>query len=200
MKIHVVLRHLALGSAFLLAACAGDQSVNREANLALEPMAKPASPPAENQFQGLGASSAKLTGSQAGKLYWEVFDGDDVGCSFDNDGWFAPSEKWTDCGGSTGTQSFTKSGDIWPLKVGNTESYDITGKDQQYDWQTTRRCEVKDAVTLTVAETAYPTYEVVCSDRFNVRTWYVSPDLQRIIRFKRYNNSRGLLTDMTAVL
>lgn len=186
----------------VVAACAGDPLVNREAAVALEPMAKPVSLPQEVSWTGNGAGVDKLVSNDGDKVSWMRVAGDEEGCTWSNDGWFSPTWEWKDCGGSggDGQQQATKEGNIWPLKIGNKEVYEITGKNEKYEWQVTRTCEVKDAVLLTVAEAQHPTYEVVCSDKYAVRTWYISPELSKVIRYKRVNRKRGVLEDVTAQL
>ena len=114
---------------------------------------------------------------------------------------FAPSVSWENCrNGSTGTQEFTKNGNMWPLTVGSSESYNVTGKDQRNNWTTTRKCEVTSVVMVTLQDKQYPAYEVVCKDSFNKRTWYISPELQRTIKYKKVHHRRGLESDWVAAL
>lgn len=131
---------------------------------------------------------------------WTQVEGREPGCLWTNDGWFAPSSSWKGCDGPDGTQQAVKSGDIWPLEVGKSESYEVKGQDGKDSWQTTRTCTVKAAVLVTAGEKQLPAYQVVCDDKWQVRTWYVSPEVQQTVRFKRMHKKRGLETDVTLVL
>jgi hypothetical protein len=185
-----------------VSACAGDPLVNREVAVNLEPMAKPASLPAEVAWAGKGGGTYKLVESQGDKVTWVRLSEGEEECIWSNDGWFSPTWEWKGCGGDGGDghQEASKEGDIWPLQVGKMETYQVQGKDEKYTWQTTRTCEVKDAVMLTVAESQHPTYEVVCADKYSTRTWYISPEMGQVLRYKRVHNKRGVVEDITAEL
>jgi len=194
------IRYVIIGAAaLLLAGCAGDPTINREAAVSLEPMAKPASLEAERKWTGSDTALEKLVSSEGGMMTWTQVEGPDAGCSWTNDGWFAPASKWSNCNGS-GSATAQKEGNIWPLEVGKTESYDVKGQGDGSSWQTTRDCEVKAAVLVTIGEKELPVYEVACEDKWRVRTWYVSPELQQVVRFKNWHRQRGLQTDVTLVL
>jgi hypothetical protein len=190
------------GACFVLAACASDESINREAKVELAPMAKPAEHIAEARWMNKGELGANELVSVEGDLVTRRnTEGKTKGCTWTSDGWFSPSVKWENCrNGSTGSHEFTKTGDIWPLEVGKTESYKVSGKDQNDTWKTTRNCEVKAAVLVSIADKQYPTYEVVCKNDWQTHTWYVSPELQRKIKYKRRHYKRGLESDSVAVL
>lgn len=195
------IRYFILGAAaLLLAGCAGDPTIDREAAVSLEPMAKPASLPAEMKWSGMGAGHDKLVSSEGGVVTWTQVEGKEAGCVWVDDGWFGPSTNWKGCAGADGTQEIVKSGDIWPLEIGKTESYEVKGQDGTDSWQTTQTCTVKAAVLVTVGEKQLPAYEVVCDDSWRTRTYYVSPDLQQTVRFKNYHKRRGMLADVTLVL
>jgi hypothetical protein len=191
--------------ALALAACAGDPSINREAAVELAPMARPQAANLPKEVQGLNKGEAftqKLIDIKGETITQMISDGAGAGCSWTADGWFAPAVNYSDCGGFTGSQEIQKTGDIWPLEVGKTESYQVNGKssDGQETWQTTRNCEVKSAVLVSLEDRQLPTYEVVCTDKWNTRTWYVSPELGQPVKYKRYSNSRGLLDDISLKL
>ena len=109
------------------------------------------------------------------------------GCSWTKTGRFAPSSAWKNCGGRPGTQQVKfKGGDIWPLKVGNKFQYTYTGRNDQGDaWSGSRTCKVKKQVRIKTVSGEYDTYKVVCTDKWNVRTWWMSPVLKASVRFKR---------------
>lgn len=190
-----------LTAGLLLAACASDPTIDREAAVTLEPMAKPASLPAESTWTGKGAGVIKLVANDGGKVSWAWASGSDEGCSWTDDGWFSPGTQWTNCNGGSGTQQISKEGDIWPLQIGSREVYDVQGKNNNNNtWETTRTCEVEDAVMIAIGERQLAAYEVVCTDSNSVRTWYVSPELQRVVRFRRVRQGRGVLWDITLQL
>lgn len=188
--------------AAIAAGCAGDPSVNREAELELAPMEKPAVVVGRVSLLDKGEPVVFERASLGdGKMSGAWVEGKRKGCNWVSDGWFGPSASWENCGGSTGTQDMTKSGDIWPLAVGKVETYEVSGQnDKNNSWKTTRRCEVKAAVTVTIQDKQYTSYEVVCKNSWNTYTWYVSPELKRVIKYNRRHKDRGLVTDIVAVL
>lgn len=61
------IRYVIIGAAaLLLAGCAGDPTINREAAVSLEPMAKPASLQAERKWTGSETALEKLVSSEGG--------------------------------------------------------------------------------------------------------------------------------------
>lgn len=193
---YVVLSVIALA----LAACAGDPTINREAETMLEPMPKPAAPN-EITWAGTGINGVQKVLSVDGEMVtWQRTEGENAGCQWTDDGWFAPSSTWSGCRSSDGQQEFTKTGNIWPLEVGKSEVYEVKGQNDSDSWQTTRNCTVKSAVLVTVGEKELPAYEVACEDKWTVQTWYVSPELKMPVRYKNWHKTRGLRSDVTAVL
>ena len=105
------------------------------------------------------------------------------GCiySFIKDG-FGPSLRWENCSGSTGTQRPSRSGNMYPLQVGNTESWKYTGKNTKGDsWSGMRECEVKGTAHVTVPAGSFDTYHVVCEEKGSRREWHYSPTLRRTV-------------------
>jgi len=198
----MTIRNAVVGiSAVVLAGCAGDTGINREAGTMLEPMSKPATVPTEITWAGTGANGVqKVLSVNGGMVTWQRTEGDHAGCQWTDDGWFAPSSTWSGCRTADGEQEFAKTGSIWPLEVGTSESYDVKGQNSSDSWQTTRNCTVKSAVLVTVGERELPAYEVACEDKWSVQTWYVSPELEMPVRYKNWNKKGGLRTDVTAVL
>lgn len=207
MKEHSTLTAIAVlaGAGLFLAACAVDESIDREASVQLEPMAILPVPGVGEEFHGLQKGepeTTKVVAMDGDTITLTNTEGPDKGCIWTRktgSDRFSPSVSWENCGG-TGTQKYTKSGNIWPLTVGNSESYDVTGKDQKNSWNDTRKCEVKAAVMVSLQDKQYPTYEIVCSDNWSIRSWYVSPELQRSIKYKRVHKRRGVVSDWVAVL
>ena len=200
MKRNVSITLLAF-TGLLIGACAGDPSINREAAVELPPMEKPTQVWAEiKMINKEDPMSIELIKADGDMITRKVVEGRGAGCTFTYDGWFSPSSSYADCGGDTGTQNFTKTGSIWPLEIGKSEVYNVSGTNGTDSWQTTRRCEVKDAVVVTLGEKQLPSYEVACTDKWSTRTWYVSPELGVAVKYKRYHNQRGLVDDSVLVL
>lgn len=189
-------------TAFMLAACASDKSIDKKAMIELPPMPKPATIAPEQHVLNKGSPAFyKVVGQDGEWLTWRVVEGRDPGCEWADDGWFSPSPAWKNCGrDTTGTQAIEKSGNIWPLAVGKSESYKVEGQDTKDTWHTTRTCEVTGTAMVTIAQSQYPTYEVVCQDSWNRRTWYVSPELKTWVKYKKVNKRRGLEDDMVMVM
>src|SRR3546814_1016141 len=87
-----------------------------------------------------------------GVATWTQVEGNEAGCVWVDDGWFAPTSSWKGCTDADGTQEIVKSGDIWPLEIGKTESYKVKGQAGTDNWQSTHTCTVKAAVLVTVGE------------------------------------------------
>ena len=106
------------------------------------------------------------------------------GCiySFRKDG-FGRATRWENCSGSTGTHRLSRSGNMYPLQVGNTESWKYTGKNTKGDsWSGMRECEVKGTAHVTVPAGSFDTYHVVCEEKGWKRyEWHYSPKLRRTV-------------------
>ncbi|MEL6996875.1 MAG: hypothetical protein AAFP68_01325 [Pseudomonadota bacterium] len=140
-------------------------------------------PPVEQRLVEPGASYTILQ-QDGSELAVEILstDGNLVlsksssGCSWKRDfTGFRPNPEWNSCGGSTGTQTSTRtSGSIFPLVVGNTETWDYSGTNSNGDaWESTRNCKVEAEVSVTVPAGTFDTYHVRCEDRWWVREWFV---------------------------
>ena len=71
---------------------------------------------------------------------------------------------------------------MYPLQVGNTESWKYTGKNTKGDsWSGMRECEVKGTAHVTVPAGSFDTYHVVCEERDSRREWHYSPTLRRTV-------------------
>lgn len=99
----------------------------------------------------------------------------------------SPSLSWQDCDGRSGSARVTfKGGQVYPMKVGNTWSYTHNGD----SWSTDRDCEVEDAVRVRVDLGEYDTFKVVCIDRWNTRTMYYAPSLEKSVFSERFRRAR----------
>lgn len=124
------------------------------------------------------------------------------GCTYTqtNDNTFAPSVKFEGCSGNTGTQTIqSKSGELFPLKVGNTASWQITGQGDGNTWKTTRRCEVMETVSLTVPAGNFDAFNVICRDSWNTRTYFYAPEVGANVAFVRMHKNRGKQADSKLV-
>ena len=185
-------------SACLLAACAQVETSKPTASLE----------PAKNINHPVGTTI--VVNDQGDRITWEktaVTDKGSVwqasdGCKYTsyNSNPFAPAITFESCDGNTGTQTVqSKSGALFPLQVGNTASWKLTGQDQQYHWTTTRRCEVSDTVNLTVPAGSYDAFKVVCRDDWNTRTYYYAPEVAANAAFIRVHEDRGTEADSRLV-
>ena len=105
------------------------------------------------------------------------------GCSYKahSDG-LAPALAWKDCGGSPGTHTVKRIGNIYPLQVGNTESWKYRGKNKKGNkWSGTRKCTVKGTINVTVPAGNFDTYFVVCTEKGARYEWHYSPELRKMV-------------------
>ena len=147
-------------------------------------------PPAQPPIHEVGKRTVWRM-KDGSEITYETIDIDDTtttgrgsdGCIFSymKDG-FGPSTRWENCSGSTGTQRLSRSGNMYPLQVGNTESWKYTGKNTKGDsWSGTRECEVKGTAHVTVPAGNFDTYHVVCKEKNRLREWHYSPKLRRTV-------------------
>ena len=105
---------------------------------------------------------------------------------------FAPAISWRNCpGGSDGTRTYQTKGEIWPLVVGKTWSYESKGENVRGDaWSDVRRCKVQGVYHVTTEGGEYDSYKVTCTSSNWTRIYYVSPELKTTVYFKR-THDRG---------
>ena len=91
---------------------------------------------------------------------------------------FAPDLAWTNCSGSSGTQTSKRVGaSIFPLTLESTEAWDYSGTNTRGNsWASRRNCSVVGEVSVTVPAGTFDTYRVRCEDRWWVREWFVRAD------------------------
>jgi hypothetical protein len=185
-------------SACLLAACA--QVETSEPTASLEPAEKVTHPVGTQLVvndQGERVTWKKVAVTDKGSV-WQGSNG----CKYTSPGSnpFAPAVTFENCYGNTGTQTIqSKSGSLFPLEVGNQASWEVTGQDEQYNWSTTRRCQVSDEVNLTVPAGNYDAYKVVCRDDWSTRTFYYAPEAEANAAFVRVHEDRGKERDSRLV-
>lgn len=108
---------------------------------------------------------------------------------------YAPTPNWKDCGGSSGTQQISRTGSIFPMTVGATESWAVSGSDTKGDtWETTRSCEVKGTARVTVPAGSFDTYHVMCQDDWRIREWWFAPELGISAISRNRHKSRAEIT------
>lgn len=109
---------------------------------------------------------------------------------------FGPVPTFTNCNGSSGTQDVMRSGSIYPLSVGASESWDVSGRNINGDtWDMTRTCEVEGTARVTVPAGTFDTYHVVCKDKSRVRERWVSPEVgSSVIRRDLHKRSGEVMT------
>ena len=143
-------------------------------------------PPVNARIPSVGDSAVWLMqdGNQLGSKVVSV-NGNSVyveredGCSWSNIvGAFEPTGEWKNCESGSGSQtSKLTTGSIYPLQVGNKESWDFSGTNTSGDsWSSTRNCEVVGTASVTVPAGTFDTYRVVCEDKWWVRESYITAE------------------------
>lgn len=115
---------------------------------------------------------------------------------------FSPWLKWEGCffGTGEGTAKLIE-GKIWPLQTGTRFVWRFTGNNQKgQSWDDKMECTVKGTARIAVPAGEFDTYQVVCEDRWNERTWYVAPKLGTTVKFSRarHDGSRSYAREMVS--
>lgn len=133
---------------------------------------------------GAAPYESTLLSVSAGQQTWRNSDG----CKWTRDDrLMSPSTRWDDCDGRSGKASVSyEGGETWPMKVGNTWSYDMDGG----EWRTDRDCEVEETARVRIVAGEFDTFKVVCTDRWNTRTWYYAPALGYSVHFEKFHRKR----------
>ncbi len=164
-------------------------------------MAKPTQE--TGQYSGMNKGKPQIieiVAVEGDNVRGRMLEGNMKGCNWTDDGWFAPATEFANCP-NTGTQKVAKKGNIWPLAPGNKESYSVSGSNNKGEsWSTVRSCSVRGVAVVVIGKKEHPTFEVVCSDSWNTRTWWVSPEHKMAIRFQRRHTRRGMESDFVADL
>lgn len=127
------------------------------------------------------------------------------GCQWQaTDDVMTPTSAWANCGSNPEWQAgehkdMVKSGEIWPLAVGNKVSYSyfqVNARGNQQPEKVTRTCEVKNTVNIDVAAGNLDTFKVVCVRKKGdwSKTWtvYYSPALAQHVKFVRQSSNNGI--------
>jgi hypothetical protein len=106
---------------------------------------------------------------------------------------FAPALTYANCRGDTGSQTLADAGGrIWPLAVGNAQSWSVTGKNTEgQTWSTKRSCKVVSTERVKVAAGEFDTYKVVCRDTWRTRTWYYAPSVESTVVFINHHRRKN---------
>ncbi len=178
-----------LGASDALAAKVNEEKVSKE----LAPMPKPEYRVGLKMHfvkDGEKTTFYAVTAKDAGTISLE----NHRGCSWTkSDSVFAPSTKWNNCKAANATQKVeVKGSDIWPLKVGNKVQYKFKGSDDSgQTWSSVRKCKVKKQVRIKTVSGEHDTYKVVCVDKWNTHTYWMSPELKAFVRYEKKHISRG---------
>ena len=108
---------------------------------------------------------------------------------------YSPGPQWKNCSGSSGTQQLSRTGSIFPMTVGASESWDVSGRNAKGEtWETTRSCEVKGTARVTVPAGSFDTYHVRCQDDWRIRDWWYAPELGFSALSRNQHKSRAETT------
>ena len=108
---------------------------------------------------------------------------------------------WENCSwGAWGRQSLTRRGTMFPLKVGNTESWEYEGGSARRTWSGVRNCEVKEALKFAVPAGSFDAYHVLCTERGWARIqFYFAPELGTTVAMTRTPLGRGRFSHLELV-
>jgi len=161
----------------------------------LAPMSEPAHMKTGTVIQGITnrkPSADKLISTNGSIQTWQ----DNEGCVWTKDislGFFSPYISWTTCHNKTGSlRVHGKSGNIWPLKVGNLVEYTVKGRNVGGgSWSANRRCKVDKQVRITTHTGTYDTFKVICRTKWYTRIWYMSPKIGASVKYIKRPSSLG---------
>lgn len=128
------------------------------------------------------------------------------GCSFTlTELGFGPALAWNDCPDDlpawrSGTNTISAhEGGLFPLAVGNTESWTFTSRSSTGETGAdTRTCTVTSTVRLLTRDGERDAFKVVCDGRWATRVAYLGPD-GNLIRSTETNKKRGMQWDSEIV-
>ena len=92
---------------------------------------------------------------------------------------YSPAWSWRDSSGSTGSRKIEKhAGGLFPLAVGNTESWQFTGRNSKgKTWSNMRSCKVAGTANVTVPAGNFDAYHVVCRENSARYDYWFAPEL-----------------------
>lgn len=121
-----------------------------------------------------------------------VSGGSSTGCTWKSTYDFSPALEYANCNGWTGKQVLSGEGSLFPMQIGATARWEIDGtntKNGPYD--NFRECTVKGTARVTVPAGTFDTYHVNCQERWRVRDYYVSPELQHSVLTRNHHKDRN---------
>jgi hypothetical protein len=167
-------------TAGLLAACEAPIET-QPASATLAPMPKPPDPKAGDIV--VGERNGERTTIEVVSLDGSVMTATDSrGCTYKRDlqySMFSPAIAWNaNCSSSAGqVEIHSMKGEIWPLQVGKTWSYDADGQTSS-QWTSDMTCSVKDTAFISVPAGSFDTYHVACSTKWYTKDFYVAPEAE----------------------
>ncbi|MEO1407631.1 MAG: hypothetical protein AAFV54_14240, partial [Pseudomonadota bacterium] len=152
----------------------------------MPPMQKP-DWPAGTEWQLMARWRVMIDGG--GELWWRIDKKgkrtfttvDSRGCRRMYEDWFTPPLMFRDCDFARVdlVQEVERTGETWPLQLGRSWSYTVSGLDHRGTrWRSRKaKCFVDSAVQVTIEAGSFDTYKVVCRSMGVRETWYMSPSL-----------------------
>jgi len=127
----------------------------------------------------------------------------EAGCTFTIVDYFGPEKEGVDCDGWSDTRNvICKTGDIWPLKVGNEVKfwYDLSCSPLASPPRQRRACKVEKQARIQTVSGEHDTFKVVCTDENDTHTWWMSAKLKDVVRYKQVHFRRGIsVTETTKI-
>jgi len=100
-----------------------------------------------------------------------------TGCSYTRGtDMFGPETSFENCGGHSGGSAIIETkGQLWPLQVGNRQSWTYQSNDATSSATQTRKCIVEGQERVTVPAGQFDAYKIVCKSKNQTRTSYYAP-------------------------
>lgn len=104
----------------------------------------------------------------------------------------APEREISSCGDDNTKQEIETEGALFPLSVGNAESWNVTrtnatGQVNRYS----AGCTVNDTARVTVPAGTFDTYVINCSLGRERRNYFFAPEIGTVVMYLRQSGSRG---------
>ncbi len=115
---------------------------------------------------------------------------------------FAPATVWSTCPSTGKSTVKVLSDSLWPLKVGNTITYQVNGNSSLIGraWSSKRSCEVVGAVKIKTVAGIYDTFKVICKERWGTRTWWLAPSVGTAVAYQQKTRRDGFVQqEMTEI-
>lgn len=122
-----------------------------------------------------------------------------TGCSWTQPiNFLGPALEWEDCKGSSGRQVIQETfGEIWPLEIGKTQSWSVSGKSSTGEtWKGMHTCRVDSAERVTVPAGDFDTFKVTCESISTIETTYYAPSLRDAVLYLRVDKARADLEEV----